>query len=837
MKKLIKNISRQILFFRKNDNFSIPSILVVLTFAFLVRIILSPFGTLTLDQNTFIAWSTRLLEVGFSKFYFGGWSDYLPGYLYILDVLAHIAKTNLIPTIILYKLPAILSDVGTGYLIYRIVKNLKNEKWGVIAAALYVFNPAIITNSTLWGQVDGLVAFFSLLSLCLISENMYLSAFSLAFGTLIKPQMAVVSLIIFLIMIRDRWNVRKIVIYILTSGIVFFGLFIPFSNGTNIFNFIVGRLNISLNQYPYTSVNAFNFWQIVGGWKADNVFSIVGGIAFLVLFFGIGTRFLKQRGGEYILLSFAYAASFLFMTRMHERHMLPTFAPLTIAVALNPALIFTLIGFSFIYTLNIYWAWNWVTNNFADVFGDFLIKLLSLINVLLISVFIIPEKIMEKKMSFFENIFKRTATSGEVKKFGEPSISSKKIKVLFIGVVIFASLTRFYNLWNPQVHYFDEVYHAFTAQEMLHGNTKAWEWWNTNPAGFAYEWTHPPLAKLGMVVGMRFLGEGPFGWRLPGAMLGVGSVILIYFLAKEIFDDELVGLIAAAIFSLDGLPLVLSRIGMNDSYVLFFALASILAYLRKRNFWAAVFFGLSLASKWSALWVVPIIFVAHFVFKRKLTKSYVFFIVVPPIIYISTYFPLFTNKQIQSEYVANTGYSLSAGKTGIIPLDMFIDTQKQMWWYHTRLKATHPYTSPWYSWPVMLRPVYLYTSDEVNDQVARIYVTGNPAVFWGGAIAIGITAYLAIKERNRRLGFVVFSYLIFFAPWALSPRIMFLYHYLPSVPFLAIALAYTLRRFKDFLPGYFMLAVGLFVYFYPHFVGLTIPLGLDTSYYWLRSWR
>ena len=50
-------------------------------------------------------------------------------------------------------------------------------------------------------------------------------------------------------------------------------------------------------------------------------------------------------------------------------------------------------------------------------------------------------------------------------------------------------------------------------------NPAAWEWWNTPPAGFAYEWTHPPLAKLGMVLGLKILGNSPTGWRFPGAIL------------------------------------------------------------------------------------------------------------------------------------------------------------------------------------------------------------------------------------------------------------------------------------------------------------------------------
>jgi len=830
------------------------SIFIILGLGFIFRIILSPFGTLSLDQNTFFAWSLRLTEVGFSKFYFGAWSDYLPGYLYVLYVLGQINKSNIVPLTLLYKLPAILSDIGTGYLIYRIVNKLKNQKWGLISASLYLFNPAVLTNSALWGQVDGLTAFFSILAFWAFDFNLYLSAGALAIGTLIKPQMAIISLIILFMMILRKWKLKRIFIYILTSFLIFVLGFVPFSNGTNLVNFIISRFSVSLNQYPYTSINAFNLWQIVGAWKPDAGFNIVGGIIVLGLIFIFGIRFLKQKGGQYTLMAFTYAASFLFMTRMHERHSLPIFAPLSIAVSLNPIFIFPLIGFSLVYLANLYWAWNWVTNNFKDAYGDFVVKLLSFVNVAMIGFFLVPEKVSSRFSPFDFSLLRGLRQNGAASrsnlqkaKFSEnANISSSKIKILFVGVVLFASITRFYQLASPPTHYFDEVYHAFTAQNMLHGITKAWEWWNPNPAGFAYEWTHPPLAKEVMALSMRIINENSFGYRFPGALLGVGSIILIYFIAKEIFDDELLALIASIALALDGLALVTSRIGMNDSYMLFFALASVLSYLKKRNFWAAVFFGLSLASKWSGLWVAPIIFVAHFTFKRKLNLSYAFFFIIPPIIYISSYFPLFTNQQIQNEYVNNTGYynrldhmSLATplGKTGIVPLDMFINVQQQMWWYHTGLKATHPYSSMWYTWPVLVRPIYLYTSDEANDSVARIYAMGNPIIFWGGITSIGIIGYLAIRERDKRLGFVAFCYLVFFTPWALSPRIMFLYHYLPSIPFMAIAIAYVLRRYRILLMPFLVIALIVFIYFYPHWAGLRIPLPLDMSYYWFASWR
>jgi dolichyl-phosphate-mannose--protein O-mannosyl transferase len=76
-----------------------------------------------------------------------------------------------------------------------------------------------------------------------------------------------------------------------------------------------------------------------------------------------------------------------------------------------------------------------------------------------------------------------------------------------------------------------------------------------------------------------------------------------------------------------------------------------------------------------------------------------------------------------------------------------------------------------------------------------------------------------------------------FVPWAASPRIMFLYHYLPAIPFLSIATGYVLRRSPKLILGYFIAGSLLFVYFYPHWAGLTIPLWLDKSYYWISSWR
>ncbi len=786
-------------------------LLLLLVFSFFLRLSLYKTGTFWLDINSFIAWSNTLIKTGFGNFYNSVWSDYLPGYLYILWLLGKIKNLVGFDQLFLFKLPSIFSDLATAYLIYLIAKKIKGPKIGLIASAFYALNPAIIFNSTLWGQADSLTALFCLLSIYLFGINHLLSSLALSLGTAFKLQAALAAPIILMMMLKHRWRPKKIVSYILFSVAVFLLIFLPFNlPDKNPPLFIYERIRVTLNQYPYGSVNAFNFWGLWGFWKPDG-----GGITPLKII-GIGlfglisglaiARFWREKRSEYLLAAILTAANFLFFTRMHERHLLPVFAPLAVSAIINPALWVSYFGFSSTYVLNLYFAFEQQAVVKSGVFTLPTIKALILANFVFFSLlFNKTSKIRlfyfwPKKKDFFEKIKPR----------------KKNIRIFLGTIILFALITRVFSLGFPLKEYFDEVYHAFTARQILHGNPMAWEWWNTPPEGFAYEWTHPPLAKLGMVAGMLIFGENPFGWRIPGALLGTGSVLLVYLIASKIFKDGLSGILAAGVFSLDGLPLVMSRIGMNDSYLLFFVLASVYLYLADKYFCSALAFGLALSSKWSAAWAIPIFLVATLVFRKKIQLSHLWFLLLPPLIYLASYLPMFL-----------TNHDFST----------FWGMQKQMWWYHTKLKATHAYTSPWWSWPLLARPIYLYTSNEAGGVVSRIYAMGNPFVFLSGIIAVVLASFLVITGRIKRLIFVVFAYLILFVGWAASPRIMFLYHYLPSLPFMAIATGYVLRRFPKVILPFFITSALLFVYFYPHWIGLRIPLWLDKSYYWFASWR
>ena len=206
------------------------NVVLILTLGLLLRLVLASWGTLDLDQGTYIAWSRILTQRGFLGFY-DGWSDYLPGYLYILWLLGKVSTLKLIPDEVLYKLPAIIGDLVCGYLIFRIVKSTKAKKWAKYSLIAFLFNPAVISNSTLWGQVDILSAVFMIASLWFVKKNIVLSVFLLAYGTLVKPQVAFVLPAVLWVFWEKKVSVERVVFYGFLGFMLFMVGFFLFWNG------------------------------------------------------------------------------------------------------------------------------------------------------------------------------------------------------------------------------------------------------------------------------------------------------------------------------------------------------------------------------------------------------------------------------------------------------------------------------------------------------------------------------------------------------------------------------------------------------------------------------
>ncbi|MFR4008834.1 MAG: hypothetical protein ACLT0Y_05860 [Christensenellales bacterium] len=69
--------------------------------------------------------------------------------------------------------------------------------------------------------------------------------------------------------------------------------------------------------------------------------------------------------------------------------------------------------------------------------------------------------------------------------------------------------------------------------------------------------------------------------------------------------------------------------------------------------------------------------------------------------------------------------------------------QTYMFDYHSTLTTTHPFQSPWYQWPLMIRPIYYYACSRCADAAPSRF--GNPAVWWTGLL--GVIACMALLKK------------------------------------------------------------------------------------------
>lgn len=168
--------------------------------------------------------------------------------------------------------------------------------------------------------------------------------------------------------------------------------------------------------------------------------------------------------------------------------------------------------------------------------------------------------------------------------------------------------------------YFDEIYHARTAYEIVKNDDLYRSEGHEAAAqdGYSiYEWTHPSLGKLFIAVGIRIFGMTPFGWRFSGTFFGVLILAVLYVFGKRIFKRSDYAFVTAALFAADGMHFAQTRIATIDTYALFFTLLMFLFMgdyiaedFEKRPYWkkiallglSGVIFGLGVSSKWTCLY-------------------------------------------------------------------------------------------------------------------------------------------------------------------------------------------------------------------------------------------
>ncbi|AUY51966.1 phospholipid carrier-dependent glycosyltransferase [Streptomyces sp. CB01881] len=163
-----------------------------------------------------------------------------------------------------------------------------------------------------------------------------------------------------------------------------------------------------------------------------------------------------------------------------------------------------------------------------------------------------------------------------------------------IGVALFAGLLRFWNLGYPNAFVFDETYYPKDAWSLLkQGYEGTWpDSANADilavpqhvPLTSSPEFiAHPPLGKWVISLGEAAFGLHPFGWRFMTALLGTVTVLMLARIGRRLFGSTLIGCTAALLMSVDGLQLVMSRVGLLDGVQMFFVLAAFGSLLIDRD--------------------------------------------------------------------------------------------------------------------------------------------------------------------------------------------------------------------------------------------------------------
>ena len=171
---------------------------ILLMVGLLVRYILACIDPgYTIDMNCFSGWSDQVYNGGISNFYTsGGFADYPPGYMYILWVVGAIRHyvPSLASSTILLKMPAILCDLITACFVYKLAHKHFDEKGSIFFASLYLFNPVVLIDSAMWGQVDAVFTLFVVIMIYFCAEKKLIPAYvAFVIGILIKPQTLVLT--------------------------------------------------------------------------------------------------------------------------------------------------------------------------------------------------------------------------------------------------------------------------------------------------------------------------------------------------------------------------------------------------------------------------------------------------------------------------------------------------------------------------------------------------------------------------------------------------------------------------------------------------------------------
>jgi dolichyl-phosphate-mannose-protein mannosyltransferase len=432
-----------------------------------------------------------------------------------------------------------------------------------------------------------------------------------------------------------------------------------------------------------------------------------------------------------------------------------------------------------------------------------------------------------------------------------------------VAVVLLAAGTRLWNLGSPRALVFDETFYvkdAYTLSKLGYEGS-----WPANPdPGFAagnvntFNSTasfvvHPPLGKWIIALGEEWLGiTNPASWRIMTAIVGILAVVLVMLIAKYLFKSTLVATVAGFLMAIDGNAIVMSRVGLLDNFVMFFALLGFGAILLDRQqsatrlalwierrarsgrstewgpalWWrpwiilAGLAFGLDAAVKWNGIYFLAglaIYTVAVDLFARRdagiafwatgtlLKQAPTTFLLMVPIAiagYLASWTGWFVTKGGYDRTFADQPGNAWTGPFAWVPhvWQSFYQFEYQVYQYNINEHSPHPYAANPLTWLLMIRPTSMYfTSANFGQHGCTVSFCGssitgiaNPLIWYAGVAAAVYLVYRLIRYREWRVGLILAGLGAGYLPWLLyTDRTVFQFYTIAFEPYLILAIAFV----------------------------------------------
>jgi 4-amino-4-deoxy-L-arabinose transferase-like glycosyltransferase len=364
-------------------------ILALFAAALLVRLVMSPFPGGWGDTNLLVEYSRLVEQKGLFEVNEIDISVLYPaGYLYHSYVVGHVLKNKLrdantfpvdgmtpggasiIERMGVRAIPIAYDLMIAAVLMITLGKYVSPlaGQWG---AAIYLFNPGVVVNSAIWNY-DSVPSFYQLLAVVFVGlalrdgrDSFWILSWvaaGLAFSMKLQAGMVVPILaVVTLCTRRPKLVILAPIVFFVTVALMYSPFLIAHQ-----WLYLKKVFVESFDAYPTTHMNAYNLWALwyqkpVSDRFAGVTYETIGRGLFLASMMWLSWCIFRQQvasnihalGRAAIVFTYAFAAPFILLTRMHERYLEPAVAVAILAGLFDRRLRGVMWGISVTFAVNL----------------------------------------------------------------------------------------------------------------------------------------------------------------------------------------------------------------------------------------------------------------------------------------------------------------------------------------------------------------------------------------------------------------------------------------------------------------------------------------------------